>query len=162
MRALLIGSLCAAAILSGFFACGKPPAPCTPDSLTNAPQACPDKGSLGFGREFGTATLLGTAPQETLTVRNGGVGDLIISSATLTGDSAFALSTEPSTFPATIAGNKYFYMRVIFTPTAAKLYTGRITVQSNAQNSPSQEFQVTGCGLPSDGGTSPCYRDGGR
>lgn len=160
-HSLLIGCISSLAILSVFPACGKPPVACDGDSLTQAAQACADRSSLGFAREFGSGTFIGQRPQETLSIKNGGIGDLTISSANFSGDSAFTLTTEPANVPATIQGNKYFYMRVVFAPTEAKLYTGKITVQSNAEKSPSLEFQVTGCGVPTDGGSTPCYRDGG-
>lgn len=160
-RSLLVGCLSSLAILSGFTACGKAPVACDGDTLMEAAQACADRESLGFAREFGSGTFIGAKPQETLSIKNGGIADLNITSANLTGDSAFSLTTEPATLPATIAGNKYFYMRVVFAPTEARLYTGKITVLSNAENAPSREFEVTGCGVPNDGGVSPCYRDGG-
>lgn len=160
MRTLLVG-LTTIAILSGFAACGKPPVPCEPDSLTQNPQVCPDRDSLGFRREFGSGTLIGQKPQESLIIRNGGIADLNVTAVNLSGDSAFSLTTEPATLPAAVKGNKFFYIRVIFAPTEAKLYTGSITMASNAENTPSKTFEVSGCGIPSDGGTSPCYRDGG-
>lgn len=159
-RSLLIGCISSLAILSGFTACGKAPVACDGDSLMEAATACADRTSLGFAREFGSGTFIGQRPQDTLSIKNGGIADLSITAATLTGDSAFTLTAEP-VLPATITGNKYFYMRVVFAPTQAKLYTGKITVASNAANSPSLEFEVTGCGVPTDGGVSPCYRDGG-
>jgi hypothetical protein len=161
MKRLLVGSITALGILSGFAACGKAPVACEGDSLTEAAQACADRAGLGFSREFGSGTLIGTAPQDTLAIRNGGLADLSITSATVSGDSAFTLTTVPDTFPATIQGNTYFYMRVVFTPTQPKLYTAKITVSSNAQNFPTREFDLSGCGIPADGGSSPCYRDGG-
>lgn len=160
-RSLLVGCLSSLAILSGFLSCGKPPVACEGDSLTQAAQACADRQGLGFSREFGSGTFIGQKPQDTLSIKNGGIADLTITSANYSGDSAFTLTTEPPTVPATIKGNKYFYMRVVFAPTEAKLYTGKITVQSNGQVSPSLEFAISGCGIPLDGGTSPCYFDGG-
>ena len=160
-RSLLVGCISSLAILSGFLSCGKPPVACDGDSLTQSAQACADRASLGFAREFGSGTFIGQKPQDTLSVKNGGIADLTITSANFTGDSAFTLTTEPATLPATVKGNKYFYMRVVFAPTEAKLYTGKITVQSNAEKSPSIEFELSGCGVPTDGGTSPCYLDGG-
>lgn len=131
------------------------------DALTSAAQACADRGSLGFAREFGSGTFIGQKPQDTLSIKNGGIADLTITSANYSGDPAFKVTTEPATLPATIKGNKYFYMRVVFEPTEAKLYTGKIVVQSNGEQNPSREFEITGCGVPTDGGASPCYRDGG-
>jgi hypothetical protein len=160
-RSLLVGCISSVAILSGFLSCGPAPVACEGEDLTSSAQACADRGSLGFAREFGSGTFIGQKPQDTLSIRNGGVSDLVITSANYSGDSAFKLTTEPTSLPATIKGNKYFYMRVVFEPTEAKLYTGKITVQSNGEKSPSVEFDISGCGVPTDGGTSPCYRDGG-
>jgi hypothetical protein len=126
-----------------------------------AAQACADRSSLGFAQEFGSGTFIGQRPQDTLSIKNGGLADLTITSANFSGDSAFTVTTEPASLPATIQGNKYFYMRVVFAPTEAKLYTGKITVQSNAENGVTREFPVSGCGVPTDGGVSTCYRDGG-
>lgn len=158
MKRILLASLTSIAILSGFAACGKAPMVCDADNLTEAAQLCTDRDSLGFAREFGSGTFIGASPQDSLLIRNGGLADLSISSATLSGDSAFTLTTEPASLPATIKGNKYFYMRVVFSPREARLYTGKITVQSNAANFPGKEFELSGCGVPTDGGVSPCYR----
>ncbi len=160
-RSLLIGSLSALAILSGFAACGKPPVACEGDSLVSAAQVCTDRDSLGFAQEFGSGTFIGQRPLDTLAVKNGGIEDLTITSANYSGDSAFTVTTQPASLPATIQGNKYFYMQVVFAPTEAKLYTGKIVLQSNGENFPSKEFLISGCGVPTDGGASPCYRDGG-
>lgn len=160
---VLVGCLSSLAILSGFSSCGKEPVACMGEDLTDAAQACADRASLGFAQEFGSGTFIGSRPQDSLSIRNGGIADLTITSANYSGDPAFTVSTEPATLPATIKGNKYFFMRVVFAPTEPRAYAGKITVQSNAQNSPSMEFTLTGCGVPGpgDGGTSPCYRDGG-
>lgn len=160
MKRMLLASLTSFSILSGFAACGKAPMVCDADNLTEAAQLCSDRDSLGFAREFGSGTFIGAAPQDSLLIRNGGLADLSISSATLTGDSAFTLTTEPASLPATVKGNKYFYMRVVFAPTQAKLYTAKISVQSNAANFPSKDFELTGCGVPTNGGTSPCFGGG--
>jgi hypothetical protein len=159
-RSVILGSLASLAILSGFSSCGKEPVACDPDALMQNAQLCPDRESLGFAQEFNSGTFIGQKPQDTIAIRNGGIADLQISSATISGDPAFSLATEPSMLPASIRGNRYFYMRVVFAPTEARAYSAKITVQSNAENTPSREFQVSGCGVPTDGGTSPCY--GGR
>lgn len=169
-RSVLVGSLSVLGILASFTGCQAPESVCgflpdggkgDPEYLTSGPQACADRASLGFAREFGSGTFIGVKPQDTLTIRNGGIADLAITSATYNGDPAFTLTTEPATLPANITGNKYFYMRVVFAPTEAKLYTGKITVLSNAENTPTREFEISGCGVPMDGGSSPCYLDGG-
>lgn len=125
--------------------------------------SCADRASLGFAQEFGSGTYIGQKPQETLSVRNGGAVDLDVSEVSFSGDSAFTMTVEP-TAPASIKGNKYIYARVVFAPTEARAYSGTITMKSNAANADGgvQTFEVTGCGVPTDGGTSPCYRDGGQ
>lgn len=158
MKRTLLAALTSVAILSGFAACGKPPVTCDPDYYTQNPQVCTDRDSLGFALEFGSGTFIGTAPQDTLLIRNGGLDNLVISSVTPSGDSAFTVTTEPASLPATVGGNKNFFLRVVFAPTEAKLYNGKITVQSNAENSPTKEFTLSGCGVPRDGGSAPCYR----
>ena len=169
MRTLISGGISSLAILSGLSACGNPAvlpdggsAICTGDYLDTVAQACADRGSLGFSQEFGSGTFIGFRPQDTISIKNGGLTDLTITSANFSGDSAFTVTTEPTALPAVIKGNKYFYMRVVFAPTEARLYTGKITVLSNGQVSPSRDFALSGCGVQQDGGTSPCYRDGGR
>lgn len=127
--------------------------------------ACADRASLGFAQEFGSGTYIGQKPQETLSIRNGGSVDLDVESVNFSGDSAFTMTVEPVA-PVKIKGNKYIYARVVFAPTEARAYSGTITVKSNAATTdggsgPVMTFAVTGCGVPTDGGTSPCYRDGG-
>ncbi|HEY0881301.1 MAG TPA: hypothetical protein VGD87_07215 [Archangium sp.] len=157
-RSLLVGSICSLAILSGFAACGKPPVACDGDSLVDQAQLCPDRASLGFAQEFGSGTRIGTRPINTLSMRNGGLTDLTINGASLSGDPAFKLTTVPSALPATIHGNKSFLAQIEFAPTEARLYTAKLIVESNAANTPTREFEISGCGIPTDGGSSPCYR----
>lgn len=161
-RALIVGSITALAILSGFSACGKEPVACDGESLMPEAHACPDRASLGFGQEFNTGTLIGTSPIQTIRVQNGGLKDLTVTRAVVSGDGAFKLTTEPKDLPATIKGNKNFYMQVSFAPTEAKQYCGKITLESNAANADAgvQEFRLSGCGVPADGGSSPCYGTG--
>jgi len=157
-RSLLVGSI-AGAILSIFPACGKAPVPCDGDTLMDDPYSCPDRASLGFAQEFGSGTYIGQKPQESLSIRNGGVKDLQVSEVSFSGDSAFAMSVEPAA-PTSVKGNKYIYMRVVFTPTEARAYSGTITVKSNAANADGgqQVFAVTGCGVPQDS-NRPCAKD---
>lgn len=126
--------------------------PCDGMSLQNEPYLCPDRGSIGFAREFMSGTYIGTKPQETLILNNGSVKDLEITSVSYGGDQAFTFKTSPEPLPATIAGNKSMLVQIIFAPTEAKLYRGTLTVQSNASNTPSQTFEITGCGVSPDAG----------
>jgi len=169
MKRLIIGSVASFFILSGFASCGKAPTACSGDSLLDKAQLCPDRTSLGFAQEFGSGTLIGTKPQDTISIRNGGVADLHVTAATLTGDPEFSLTIAydvsdggaGTDIPASITGDKNLFLRVVFAPTKAKAYSGTITVESDAENTPSATFPVSGCGIPSDGGVSPCYKDGG-
>ncbi|MDP1826832.1 MAG: hypothetical protein Q8L48_26405 [Archangium sp.] len=171
-------------ILGGFTGCKPEPGVCgllpdggkgDPEALTEGPQACADRGSLGFAQEFGSGTFIIPLPdggvrfdEDTLAIRNGGIADLHITSASLSGDTAFSLTISNESnpdageaLPADVKGNDHFYMRVRFFPREARQYNATITVQSNAENTPSRDFAISGCGVPTDGGRSPCYRDGG-
>ena len=154
MKKTLLAALLTVATLT---ACGAPPKVCDPDVLLDAAQACPDRASIGFAQEFGSGTVIGTSVQNSIRVLNGGLADLHVSSVTFTGDSAFTMKTAPDTLPATIKGNQNFLVTVYFAPTEAKAYTGSIVISSDAQNEPSLTIGVSGCGVPTDGGTSPCY-----
>lgn len=162
-RSVLVACVSVLGILSGCEAsdsvCGLLPdgGKGDPDVLTDAPQACADRAGLGFAREFNSGTFIGSKPQDTLSIKNGGIQDLVIAKADYSGDSAFTVTTEPATLPATIKGNKYFYMRVVFAPTQAKLYSGTITVETNDKPDSTRVFEISGCGVPADGGASPCY-----
>ncbi len=159
--------LVAAFALVGIIAsgCGKAGAACTKDSLLDLPQLCPDREGLGFAQEFGTGTPLGRRDTESLLLRNGGLKNLDISSVTTSGDSAFQFTSSWDQTPndnridgTSIAPNKTGVIQVEFRPTEGKAYTATLTVQSNAANAPNKVFQISGCGVPTDGGTSPCYR----
>jgi hypothetical protein len=156
-------------VVVAFSACGaKPSGPCDPDQLAAKAQLCPDRLSLGFGLEFNRGEFIGTSPIDNFVLRNGGVEDLVFNSVIVNGDSAFKYTaswdSDPNdaTIPgATVKANQVVLVQVEFTPRAAKLYTGSLKIVSNAQNTPDLTLQVSGCGVPADGGTSPCYRDGG-
>jgi len=165
-RSLIIAAVFG--IVVGFVGCGNPPAPCAGDSLLQRPQLCPDRDSLGFAQEFGSGTFIGTKPVENLAIRNGGIEDLTLSAVATTGDPAFKFSASWDDTPGdndipgiSVKGNTTVFIQVEFAPTQAKQYTASVTVTSNAENSPQKVFQVSGCGVPADGGASPCYRDGG-
>lgn len=151
-------------ILVGFMACGKAPTVCDGESLLSKAQLCPDRDSLGFAQEFRSGTYIGVTAFENLALRNGGVETLAISEITVTGDDAFTYQASWDTDtgdgkipPTDIIGAKTGFIEVRFKPTQAKAYTAKLTVTSNAQNSPTKTFDISGCGVPTDGGTSPCY-----
>jgi hypothetical protein len=101
---------------------------------------------LDFGR-----WAIGTSPQGSLAITNRGLEDLVLSSVTLTGDSAFSkLQPASGSNPTltTIPGNKSSFLTIVFTPAAARDYTGTVNIASNAENKPSQDVPVLGTGVP--------------
>lgn len=119
--------------------------------LPQKPQITMFPTSIGFGSENGFGVYIGTAPERDFEIINGGLQDLILTSATLTGDSAFRINGPLSM---RITGNKKTFVQVIFTPTDAKSYSGTVTIASNAENAPSATVALQGVGIrPStDGG----------
>jgi hypothetical protein len=128
-----------APILLSLAACTKSDPPRTPQLITN-------RDLVGFGTESGLATYVGTSPQDSLDIKNGGVEDLIISNYSLSGDSAFtyAASQQP---PVTVRGLQHTFVTFYFTPTAATTYNATFTITSNAANAPSKVVNVRGQGV---------------
>ena len=159
-----VASVLVCSIVVTFLACGKPPKLCDPDALLQKPQLCVDRDTLGFAQEFNSGTFIGATGFEALSIRNGGIEDLKISAATTSGDSQFTYRAswddnfDDATIPeTTVTGNKSVFIEVRFSPNAAKQFKGSLALTSNAENAPMKTFEVSGCGIPSDGGTSPCY-----
>ena len=138
----------ASGIIVASFGCGKM-------SLPQKPQLIVDRASLGFGQEFGSCTRIGTAPQDSIKLENGGLEDLVISSAKYTGDSVFTIMGPPKT---TLKGKEVTFIQVIFMPTAEKVSNGSIEVLSNAEASdaggPKKILAISGrgCIVSTDGG----------
>jgi hypothetical protein len=124
--------MAAAAFILALVACEK-------ESLPQEPQLWVNREDIGFGLNY-----IGTKPQESLTIENHGLDDLTIESATLSGDGAFTLEGPLKTV---LKGKERTFLRVIFTPTAAKDYSSTLTIKSNAQNTPEQTVPVTGKGV---------------
>ncbi len=163
-RSTIVAAVSITLIFVSFAACGKAPKVCDPDSLLSKAQLCTDRDSLGFGQEFGSGTFIGTDVPESLSIRNGGIAPLNISAVTTSGDSQFRYiaswddnSTDGMIPATTVPGNKTVFIQVFFKPTQAKAYTGSLVITSDAENAPTKTLAVTGCGVPTDGGTSPCY-----
>ena len=147
-----LASILGSTIIVASFGCGKV-------SLPQKPQLIVDRASLGFGQEFGSCTRIGTAPQDSIKIENGGLEDLIISSVTYSGDSAFMINgpAEGGMPKTTLKGKENAFIQVIFTPTAQKIYNGSIELDSNAQatdgGGPKKILTVSGRGcVDSDGG----------
>jgi hypothetical protein len=116
-----------------------------------------DRDSLGDGGvDFG-AVFVGTRPQESLMIRNGGVATLNLESVVKAGDGAFTIrgTNEDGSFPKEVKGLDQTYVQIIFAPNAERTYSGTITITSDAENAPSRVVSVAGRGVavpPMDGG----------
>jgi hypothetical protein len=95
---------------------------------------------LDFGNK-----LVGTAPNQSLDIYNGGLEDLVLSSVTLSGAPQFTFYSKPAPTDA-IEAKKHAFVVVIFTPTAATSYTSTLTINSNAENTPTLTVDVLGTG----------------
>src|SRR4051794_17131973 len=91
---------------------------CEKQSLPNNPQLVTDRDTVDFEAQF-----IGTKPQQSLVIENGGLTELSIASATLSGDPAFTLE-GPDKNP--LKGKEHAFLRIIFTPTQVKTYTGSL------------------------------------
>lgn len=113
-------------------------------SLPEKPQLIVDRDTLGFGQEFGSATFIGTAPQDSIQLTNGGLTDLTISSVAQSGDNVFQIEGPQKT---TLKGNEKTFIRVVFAPTSEKVYSGSLLITSNAANLPMKTIGLSGSGL---------------
>jgi hypothetical protein len=137
-------ALISSCIFLALLACGK-------ESLPQKPQLVTDRDSIGFGQEFNRGTFIGTSPQESLLLENRGLTELQITSVSIAGDTAFSIEGPDKLV---VKGKDHAFLRIIFTPTAVKNYSGSISIVSNAENFPQKVITVTGRGIqPStDGG----------
>lgn len=123
---------------------------CGKESLPQKPQLVVDRESLGFGQEFGSGAFIGTMKSDSIQITNGGLETLTIQSAAYTGDPAFVVEGP---IKLTLTGKTTTFMKVTFTPTAEKVYTGNILIVSNAENnamthsSPMKSIGISGRGF---------------
>jgi hypothetical protein len=144
---LTIASL---AIVVSLAACGK-------QQLPDKPQLNLDRCAIGFAQEFGSGTVIGTRPQESLIIENGGLQDLTISSVTPSGADVSAFEVTGPT-KSTLKGLERAYVRIVFTPTQERCYAMDLTINSNAENLPAAVVHVSGRGIPqgTDAGYIAC------
>jgi hypothetical protein len=101
--------------------------------ISEKPFILTDRNPIGFDQLFGNATYICTTKTESLSVSNVGLEDLEISDITFSGSPQFRLMTL-SNPPITVKGRQRTYLQVSFSPRRAILYTGRIAICSNADN----------------------------
>jgi hypothetical protein len=127
-------------------------------------ELCVDRSALGFNTEFGSGTFVGARPVDSISITNRGLTPLTITRVTYEGEPEFKVTSSwgeaavGSEIPATsIAGGKRAFLQVEFGPRQNRGYSGSITVDTNASNLKKLVVQLSGCGVPTDGGTSNCY-----
>lgn len=115
-------------ILVALAGCGK-------ETLPQKPQLVLDRDAIVFDTHY-----VGQKPTQGLEIGNGGLENLLIESATLSGDSAFSLSGPTGT---EVKGKQHVFVQVTFSPTAAKSYSSTLTIKSNAENAPTKTVPVS-------------------
>ena len=118
---------------------------CGPPQPKETPQIFTDRTKIGFGQESNSATFIGTTGFGTLYIRNDGVQNLVLNSVSVEG-ARFATDGATST---TLGFHDVSTVEVRFTPTAAQLYPGTLTITSNAENEPTVTVTLSGCGVVS-------------
>lgn len=159
LRAHLVAGL----ILLALSGCGNtPPPPSNPEICVNATSFACWAGSC-------SGTFIGTSPEGSVQIKNGGQQPLNITAVSLSGDvsSCPNLTTPSDGFcagfsfggdagiqpPFTIPGQQQAFLGLIFNPTQAKMYSGSVSITSNSsptdsfcQSSPTQ-IMITGTGV---------------
>jgi len=125
-------------ILLALTACGKG------QDLPQQPQLIVDRDTIDFGQSLGFGVYVGTAPQESLQIHNGGSSDLVITSATLSGDPAFTMNGPLSM---RVTGLQNTFIQIIFAPSSARVFNTTLTIVSNAQNAPNKTIAISGKGV---------------
>ncbi|HEY8207113.1 MAG TPA: hypothetical protein VIG99_06520 [Myxococcaceae bacterium] len=114
-----------------------------------------DPNPFAFDPQF-----VGVSRQSSIALTNKGLEDLVINSVTLSGDNCFhryspsdgtsnpTLVADAGTVPSgaitVIPANKSSYYSILFNPTSAGTFSGNVSIQSNAENTPSKDIPVSG------------------
>jgi len=118
-------------------------------SLPDKPQIQPDKLALNFGADFGYAVYVGTQPQDTVKLQNGGKQQLVITSVTVAGTDA-ALYTAVAD-KLTADSEQSVFISVVYTPKDPTPKGGAnsavLTIVSNAENKPSLDIPLGGAAV---------------
>lgn len=163
-RSILVATI-VGAVTGSFVACGPTNRKvCDGDTFGNDAELCVDRTALGFSTEFGAGTFLGAKPVDSISITNRGLKPLTISKVTYSGEAEFKVTSSwgeaavGSDIPTTtVNGGQRVFLQVEFSPRAPRGYAGTITLDTNATNLPQLVVQLSGCGVPTDGGMSNCY-----
>jgi hypothetical protein len=106
------------------------------ENLPEAPQIQIHPASQDFGSGVGFGTFIGTSVVQAFQIENKGKQTLVISSVTRSGDSAFTFVgpnlLDPLADGGVVASRETTYISVTFVPTQPKMYSGKLTIKSNA------------------------------
>jgi uncharacterized repeat protein (TIGR02543 family) len=107
------------------------------------PQIALDVSTLAFGN-----VALTTTASQVVTLANTGFSDLVVTSAVMTGDSAFAVApgTCPTTTP-TLGPGSHCTLVVSFHPMYLGPRSGTLTITSNDPSTPTSSVSCLGAGL---------------
>ncbi len=166
IRVLVSSSLAALAIVSAVAACGggggTNPIPTAP-TISVAPL-----GTAATPFLFNvTGVFIGTSGFANIVATNGGSQSLVISSVTLSGDSAITLNPGlslsanpdvPASTPATVPYSDSLVVGLTCTPThhtpeVAETYNAVVEIKSNASNTSDVSAYLQCMGVVTDGGT---------
>lgn len=100
------------------------------ENLPQKPQLIVDRLIVDFGSLAGRGTYVGTEPEESMQIKNGGLETLKINSVTKQGDPEFRFEGPLST---EVKGKQTTFIRVFFKPTSAKRFTGSLTLDTNSE-----------------------------
>ena len=150
----------------GLGACGKPQLPCEkhkqPYKPTfSKPQLCVSVTRDGW-ENFPEPTRIGEKSLATLRIYNDSAADLLVTSVVTSGEPEFRFMKSwdadgGGTPRTTVNTDDSAYVALEFAPLAVGVYPGALTIESNAENSPSYTVVLSGCAVTSDGGTISCY-----
>jgi hypothetical protein len=118
--------------------------------LEKGPFLLNDRNELLFDTEFGSGTFVGASTFNTLSLENRGDEPLEITKVAQSGSDNFrvTLPTELAAGqPLKLESRKTAFIQVQFTPPAARTYEGKLTITSNAANTPSKEIRLFGKGI---------------
>ena len=115
---------------------------CHGSDVAQKPRIQPDRTELGFGSEYGDAVFVGTRPQETLQLKNGGQDDLAVASVAVQGANGAVFTAVLD--KQRVKSGETAFVAVTYAPTASGSHSAQLVIASNAENSPSLTIGLKG------------------